>query len=249
MLTYDMISAVLILLVTLSSGFYPFFKKKQSSIPLRLPAAEAMGTGVFLGAGIIHMLSDSASQFSSLHIEYPLTFLLAGITFILLLYLEHIGKELHHHKRSSTASFAILSTTMLSIHSFLAGAALGFANSVTFTVVILIAILSHKWVASFSLALQITKSDLNFKKSLSLFIVFSLMAPLGVIFGSEISSYMQASPLIVPTFTALAAGTFIYLGSLHGLERGVLVKECCNLKMFYFVILGFSLMAIVAIWT
>jgi len=48
--------------------------------------------------------------------------------------------------------------------------------------------------------------------------------------------------------SALAAGTFLYLGTLHGLENATLVKPCCDLKRFYFVILGFGVMAVVAIW-
>ena len=48
---------------------------------------------------------------------------------------------------------------------------------------------------------------------------------------------------------AASAGTFLYLGTLHGLSRAVMVQQCCNLKQYTFVIIGFSLMAIVAIWT
>ena len=82
-----------------------------------------------------------------------------------------------------------------------------------------------------------------------LFVIFALMLPLGVIFGSFSSEYLGNYPLIEPIFSGLAAGTFLYLGTLHGLERAVLVKDCCKLKTFSFVIVGFALMAVVAIWT
>lgn len=38
------------------------------------------------------------------------------------------------------------------------------------------------------------------------------------------------------------------MGTLHGLERSILIKDCCNTKQYTFVIIGFALMAIVAIW-
>jgi hypothetical protein len=39
------------------------------------------------------------------------------------------------------------------------------------------------------------------------------------------------------------------LGTLHGLERCVMVERCCNLRDFSFVIIGFLLMASVAMYT
>lgn len=195
------------------------------------------------------MLSDATNTFSQLHIDYPLSFLLAGVTFLILLYMEHIGREIHSHQGSTSNAFAILSVLMLSFHSFLAGAALGLSKSIAVTTLFLLAIIAHKWAASFSLAIQITKSHLSLKRGIILFSIFSLMAPLGVLFGSEAIHWFANNNLIEPICSSLAAGTFIYLGSLHGLERGVLVQQCCNLRLFYFVILGFSIMSVVAIWT
>jgi zinc transporter ZupT len=114
--------------------------------------------------------------------------------------------------------------------------------------IILLAILAHKWAESFSLSVQINKTTLSIKSSLIIFFIFSIMTPLGIMLGSSIASMSSLHPLLEPIFSALAAGTFIYIGTLHGLSRSAMI-QCCNLKHFSFLILGFVLMAVVAIWT
>jgi hypothetical protein len=59
----------------------------------------------------------------------------------------------------------------------------------------------------------------------------------------------HGNPLLTPTFSALAAGTFIYLGTLHGLQNGTLVARCCAFRSLFLVVLGYAVMAVVAIWT
>jgi solute carrier family 39 (zinc transporter), member 1/2/3 len=113
----------------------------------------------------------------------------------------------------------------------------------------LLAILAHKWAASFALAVQINKSKLSFRVGVVLFLLFSLMAPMGILAGQMAAQKLQHYTLLSPIFMSLAAGTFLYLGSLHGLEKSVMVKQCCNLKMFSFVILGFAIMALLALYT
>jgi zinc transporter 1/2/3 len=247
MFNLKMLFALIILFVTIISGFYPFWKKQQTMV-FQSQIGEALAAGVFLGAGLIHMLGDSAAEFNAVHVAYPLAGLLCGATFLFFLLLEHIGKDIYHHQGSNN-NFAILATIMLSIHSFLEGSALGVSGSILMSILIFLAIIGHKWAASFALAIQINKSNLSLKIGILLFTIFALMLPAGVIFGSLSRQYLTNYPLIEPIFTALAAGTFLYLGTLHGLERAVLVKDCCKLQAFSFVIIGFSLMALVAIYT
>jgi zinc transporter ZupT len=195
------------------------------------------------------MLGDAAQGFFQLHYDYPFAFLIAGGSFLLLLLIEHAGQEIYKKKGEGSATFAILAVFMLSIHSFLTGAALGLTSSFSMTVIILLAILAHKWAASFSLAVQINKSDLPVKIGIFLFAIFSMMVPLGILIGAGVSRSLDTHPLIEPIFSSLAAGTFLYLGTLHGLDRATLITQCCNLKRFMLVIVGFSIMAVVAIWT
>lgn len=194
------------------------------------------------------MLGDSAGDFSELNIDYPFPFLIAGITILLFLLLEHIGGSLSKSNKGNLSFMATMATIMLSIHSFFEGAALGLSEELSVALVIFLAIIAHKWAASFALAININKTCMNFISRFMLFTIFVIMTPLGIVFGQAAQNYVT-NPYVEPTFTAIAAGTFIYMGTLHGLDRSVLVKDCCNTKQYSFVIIGFTIMAIVAIWT
>lgn len=249
MIFLKLISIALIFAVTILAGAYPFVKKIRTRVGLEFPIGEALASGVFLGAGLLHMLGDSAQNFINQGYDYPFAFLITGVMFLLLLSFEHIGREIYEHDGEQSPGFALLAVLMLSVHSFLAGAALGLSDALSVIVVILMAILAHKWAASFALAVQINKSMLSLKMGMSLFLVFAFMVPLGILFGDIINRHLAHYPLLEPVFSALAAGTFLYLGTLHGLKRAVMIEKCCDLRHFVFVIIGFAIMAVVAIWT
>lgn len=243
-----LLAAALILITAIAGGAYPFANRLRTNAVYDFPSGEALASGVFLGAGLLHMLGDSARDFTQLGYDYPLAFLLAGTTFLGLLLLEHLGREVYEHQ-GTNARFALLAFIMLTIHSFLEGAALGVSSSLTVMLVIMAAIVAHKWAASFALAVQINKSSLKPYIGIILFLIFALMTPIGILFGDSISHGVTQSPLLEPIFTALAAGTFLYLGTLHGLSQAILVQKCCNLKHFSLVVVGFIIMAVVALWT
>jgi len=249
-----MLSALLILFITLLAGAYPFYHRAKSKI-LTLPLATAFAQGVFLGAGLIHLLADSSNQFEQLGVQYPWAFLLAGLTFLLLKSFESFTLNLHPGKL-----LALLGTLMLSIHSLLEGAALGLSNNLLMLGIIFIAITAHKWAAGFALSMQINQSAYFLKSRLILFLIFSLMTPLGIFLGvfinSEISHYLNFNLLLEPIFNALAAGTFIYLGTSHGVH-GELENLNQNLKnsakkislaYLLFLFSGFALMGLIALW-
>lgn len=244
-----LLSMLVIFIMTLIAGLYPFIRKLKTKEGINFPIGESIASGVFLGAGLMHMLGDASDGFDALHYDYPFAFLIAGITFLIFLLLEHIGREIYEHRGGSSSAFAVLATLMLSIHSFFTGAALGISSSSSIIIIVLLAILAHKWAASFSLAVQINKSHLPFNLGVLLFAIFSLMVPLGIAVGTATETALNIHPMVQPVFSAIAAGTFLYLGTLHGLEKAALIKQCCKLSRFYFVIIGFTIMAIVAIWT
>ena len=244
------IFALIILSITLLAGWYPFYKRKRTQQTYDFPIGESFATGIFLGAGLLHMLPDSNVFFGAVGYKYPVAYLLAGAAFLIFLWLEHLGREIYAHHEENHPAFAIVALFMLSIHSLLAGAALGFMKDYSIVIMLFFAIISHKWAASFAIAVHLNKTTLRTQTNLLFFSVFSVMTPLGILLGSITSSATSgAETLYEAIFAALAAGTFLYLGTLHGLERGVMVKRCCNLRDFSFVIIGFAIMAIVAIYS
>ncbi|AFJ43941.1 ZIP Zinc transporter [Francisella orientalis str. Toba 04] len=160
------------------------------------------------------MLSDSAGDFAELNIDYPFPFLIAGITILLFLLLEHIGGALSKNNKGNLSFMAIMATIMLSIHSFFEGAALGLSEELSVALVIFLAIIAHKWAASFALAININKTNMNFITRFMLFTIFVIMTPLGIVFGQAAHNYVT-TPFIEPTFTAIAAGTLYIIWELY----------------------------------
>ncbi|MDO8953976.1 MAG: ZIP family metal transporter [Gammaproteobacteria bacterium] len=243
-----LLSALLIFVMTILAGIIPFKKRLHSLKGHGFPIGEALACGVFLGAGLIHMLGDASEGFIHAGIQYPMASVICGASFLGLLLLEHIGTELNHHRSTQSPAIALLAVLMLSIHALLAGTALGLSQNLAAMLIVLLAILAHKWAESFSLSVQINKTDLALLPGIVIFGIFAVMTPIGIMLGNTITQLSGVHPLLEPIFSALAAGTFLYIGTLHGLTRAAMI-QCCNLKHFSFLILGFVLMAIVAIWT
>lgn len=241
-------SIVFIFLLTVVSGFYPLLKKYKQKL-IQFPIGEALSSGVFLGAGLMHMLAESAEGYHELGYHYPFAFLLAGISFLLLLMLEHFSlkkqSDKEWHQSSSVPYIAVI---LLSVHSFLAGAALGITDSIGSLAIIFFAIAAHKWAESLALAIRISKSRISPQSCIILYLIFALMTPIGILVGAQVLSHVASNSTLIPTFNALAAGTFLYIGTLHGIKRDIVTDHCCSMSEFFYVVVGFATMAIVAVW-
>jgi zinc transporter ZupT len=238
------------LAIILIAGYFPFKKRFNQGGHTEFPIGETLATGVFLGAALLHMLPEAQANFLKLGYHYPFALLVAGIVFLLFLWFEHLGQELYHHHDTPTThpAFAVVAWVMLSIHSLVLGTALGLSQDNSMRIMLFLAIIAHKWAESFAIAVQLNKSTLSPALAITLFLSFAFMTPLGIgigwYFGRDISTHSFIDPLMM----AISAGTFLYLGTLHGLERCVMVQRCCNLRYFSFVIVGFLLMAAVAVY-
>jgi zinc transporter ZupT len=247
------IYALIIFVISVFSGVLPlaYASKIKAKNKLAVPEfaiGEALASGVFLGAGLLHMLNDSARDFIDLGYHYPIAYLLCGIVFLGLLLLEHVGKEVSEHSGENSPLFVFLAAAMLSVHSLFEGVALGIRSDLSLVIIVFIAIIAHKWADSYSLAIHLSKSRLSSKINWLLFFIFALMTPMGIFFGNYINTGLGEHNIVSPIFSALAAGTFLYIGTLHGLNRAVMVERCCNLHDYMYVIIGFSLMALVGVW-
>lgn len=243
---YKAFLSLVIFGVIIAAGVYPFRKKVKSLGHVDFPIGETLATGVFLGAALLHMLPISDAAFREQGYTYPWAFVITGIVFLLFLWFEHLGKELYHHGKTTRSGFALVAWAMLSIHSLMLGAALGFSREQYLVFVLFLAIIVHKWAESFAIAVQLNKTSMSMPVALFFFISFALMTPLGIFLGAYADMNTLQSHAMLPVLMAASAGTFLYLGTLHGLERCVMVERCCHLKAFSFVIIGFVLMAGVA---
>lgn len=244
-----MILVLVIVLLALGAGLPPLLRKVKGKPPGAIAWGEALAAGVFLGAGLIHMLGDADGDFAAAGVDYPWSMVICGAVMLALLRLEHMGSRAAQSRGDDSSALPLLGAVMLSIHSFLAGAAFGSSGTASVTLVIFVAVLAHKGAASFALGLQLSRSALKVPAALATFAIFVAMFPLGTFVGQAVTLADDSHPLLEPIFASLAAGTFLYLGTLHGLQDSAFIVHCRQVRAFGIAISGFGLMALVAIWT
>lgn len=250
-------AALITFLAALLCGIWPILRRYRHRISAQtgdkvhssfeFPGAEAIAAGIFLAAGLLDMLPSATQAFTEAGYHYPFSYLIASVTFLVLLGLEHVANQLKAKSSYLISSVAILTAIMLIIHSLLEGLALGVSGSFSVTLILFLAIIAHKGADSFALSATLSRSSLNFAIICSGFVILIFTTPIGILLGNYAFVYNHNN-ISIPIFTALAAGTFLYMGTLHGFERASLIYRCCNLKEFILMLLGFLTMTLVSIW-
>ena len=236
------IQALSILLIAIIPVY--LYKKIKTNITTK--RIEALATGLFLGIALIHQLAESFEVLVEQEFNFPaIIFVIGGLVFLFFLLLEHIGVEVAHKNQYNTNNLlSILAVILLSVHSIFAGAGLSIESNFTVQIGLLLSILVHKFFVSLSLVTLLNNNELPKKYNIILFAIFACMAPLGVIIANII---ITANELIPAFIGAISGGTFLYLGTLHGLEKALMIKQCCNLKTYFFVIIGFIVATVLAL--
>ena len=220
-LVFKIISAVVIIATALIGGYLPVRMKSWKNSEQFIRLGNALSGGVFLGAGMLHMLAEANHQWQDLFPgEFPWINLLALVGFGIVLYVERVWYD-HQTAGSLTgeaeASVPVILLVILSIHSVLAGTALGLESTLFSTMIVFLAIIAHKLFAAFALGISMQESKVTgpvFKRRM---ITFALMTPLGIVVGTALSQILEsnAALIIEALFSAVAAGTFIYVAVLE----------------------------------
>lgn len=217
----------------------------------------AFAGGVFLGAGLIHMLPDAQAGFRALTgSDYPWFAIVCCCGFLLILFLEKVLLHHRHGHEDASALATDLSVypyvllVVLSIHSVITGIALGTEGRIAQAVVILIAVLAHKGTAAFALAVSLIQGHVSWRRLVGMVTLFSLMTPIGILLGLGCMEILSgaAEQMFEAGFDGLAAGTFLYVALLDILEKEFADRLHRPLK-FALVFSGLAFMAVVAVWT
>uniref|UniRef100_A0A670ZN26 Solute carrier family 39 member 2 n=1 Tax=Pseudonaja textilis TaxID=8673 RepID=A0A670ZN26_PSETE len=232
--------------------------------------------GVFLGACIMHMVADALGDIeteirkrqhmvSAVLRRYPYGELVISLGFFLVFFIEsvvlhccpqavhsHNNQENHEeHKEPppSHSSFrAFILFLSLSFHSVFEGLAIGVQKETTDTIQLCLAVLIHKAIMSFSLSLKLVQSSTKLQWRILYLVVFVLMSPIGISIGIGVSlSNGDGSGLAQAVLEGVSAGTFLYITFLEILPYELASHESPFTK-FLFISLGFSIMAVIAIW-
>lgn len=228
----------------------------------------AFAAGVFLAAGLVHMLPDADRKWTGLGFDYPTAFALAGFAFVFMLLVEHVLlpehaheevhapsserfariAERHHHTGEALAAYAVL--TALSIHSLLAGLALGAEPELARALVISLAIIAHKSAAGFALGVSLARSGLPTRQSWTLVALFATATPIGGLIGALLGAAVggRLGTGLEAAFLSVASGTFVYVATFDILRDefpapgGRFAKWCV-------VTVGVASMSALALWT
>ncbi|AGF77896.1 putative divalent heavy-metal cations transporter [Desulfocapsa sulfexigens DSM 10523] len=254
-LWFKIISLLVIFAAGLFGGLAPTKISLTPQGKRKLTLGNAFSGGVFLGAGLLHMLPDARENFTAFagDVAYPYVALICGGGFLLVMLLEKAvlgGSEDIGAMSKGRSVYPYLLCVILSVHSIIVGTSLGLEASLVASVGILVAILAHKWAAAFALGVSLRENGFSLSLHVRLICFFALMAPLGVVLGTIFSALFsgKAALLFEAVFDALAAGTFLYVACADVMEE-VFRKSGDNWRKVILIICGFFLMALIAIWT
>lgn len=248
--SFKLLAAVSIWIVALIGAGFSKRLIEQTTQGAFLSLANCFAGGVFLAAGLIHVLPDSQGQLAVAfpNVDYPLFGLIATAAVTVMVFIDRLGQRQSNTDASGVAAAILF--LILSIHSVITGFALGVENQSVAAIALLIAVLAHKGTATFALGLKVrpvsnTATQFNLRM-----LAFSLTTPLGVVVGLSLLHRLSSTqaPMMEGIFDAIAAGTFIYVAIFE-----ILSPEFDKAKhpfgQVMTMILGAGLMALVALWT
>jgi zinc transporter 1/2/3 len=242
-----------IVVVALAGGFAAVGTRRARNAERLFSLGALFGAGVFLGAGLIHMLPDAVEALNGRFPDYPVPFALAALGLIAVLAIDRVGHALRARRISGAegegTTGAILLLVVLSFHSILAGAAMGAENSTANSAVLLLAILAHKGSAAFALTTGLLRDRPAGQGVWPLLAVFAAMTPAGILAGAGLQEALSSSSarLAEGLFDAVAAATFLYVATLEviGPEFRKPGSAAANLAVLS---AGLGVMALVAVW-
>ncbi|MDE0061724.1 MAG: ZIP family metal transporter [Gammaproteobacteria bacterium] len=277
-LSIKIIAALAILGVGIVGGLIPLLAARRQAGRRYLSLGNALAGGIFLGAGFIHLLPEAAEALEEVA-EYPLAALLAALGVGVLLLIDRVVFESSRAQGSEQAGgagqpiYPIVLLVVLSIHSVIAGIALGLEPEVAASVLVMVGILFHKGSAAFALMVSAHSSGADKARLRLILTVFVLMTPLGILLGTVAANMLEgpAASLIEGSFNALAAGTFIYVAILDVIDAemsrfddrlarfvssalkgeddvAMPVRDTDRILKFLLVLAGLGSMAILGIW-
>ncbi len=209
--------------IAIVGGMIPILVAKQQASRRYLSLGNALAGGIFLGVGFVHLLPEADEALRKL-VDYPLAPLLAALGVGLLLLVDRVFLEsrnsmlVQEEERTKPPFYAFVLLIVLSVHSIIAGMALGLQPESAAVLVVMLGILFHKGSAAF--ALIVTAHSAGNRKLWRTLWLFSVMTPLGIVVGTVAGQVFEGRTALIfeGSFNAVAAGTFIYVAVMDVLD-------------------------------
>lgn len=250
LLSYKILAAFIIFFVSIVTVIYPLKKKAAIDHAESFELGEALASGIFLGAAFFHMLPEAISLFNNVYgqIKFPIPELICVGGFLLMLFLERLS--LVNSAIPSKHSIPYILALILIIHALSEGAALGIGSSLSETIMIFIAIVAHKGSESFALCVTMLKHKMPYKHIIGIILFFALMTPAGICFGTAVQqmAFFSNGELAAAILNAFAAGTFLYISTLHHIHFHKHAHDMQGMLEFACLVVGLATMGVIALW-
>lgn len=278
-MTIKLIAGFSILAVGIVGGLIPLVVATRQTSRRFFSLGNALAGGIFLGVGMMHLLPEADEVLSEMF-DYPLAALLAAAGVVILLGIDRVVFEAARSSlqgrgaaRTPRRIYPVVLLVALSIHSLVAGMALGLEPEVAASVLVMVGILLHKGSAAFALMVSAHSAGMEKRGLRMLLTIFVLMTPIGIMLGTLAAESLEGelAALGEGVFHALAAGTFIYVAILDVIDAemsriddrmarfvssalvgdddvAMPVKDTDRLLKFVLIVLGLAGMAILALW-
>ncbi|MDE2691578.1 MAG: ZIP family metal transporter [Acidobacteriota bacterium] len=222
-LAIKIIAGLAIFGIAIVGGMIPILVAKQQASRRYLSLGNALAGGIFLGVGFVHLLPEADEALRNL-VDYPLAPLLAALGVGLLLLIDRVVLEGRNSmlgqegERTRPPFYAFVLLIVLSVHSIIAGMALGLQPEAAAALVVMLGILFHKGSAAF--ALIVTAHSAGNRKLWQTLWLFSVMTPIGIVLGTVAGHVFEGRTALIfeGGFNAIAAGTFIYVAVMDVLD-------------------------------
>ncbi|GLD96741.1 hypothetical protein PINS_up005424 [Pythium insidiosum] len=151
-----------------------------------------------------------------------------------------------------SAVLPYLLAMLFSIHSLIAGFALGVNNTSSKTAVATtVAILSHKVIEAMSIGANFAraKHSIGPQRAIAVLLLYSIMTPLGIVLGMMLADALQGSTALMTQSMALgvASGSFVYL-AFHEMSDEHASNDVPSVEKILLFGAGLFSMAALATW-
>lgn len=170
--------------------------------------------------------------------------------------MAHASVESHSHLPDSHldddvhALRSLVFLLALSTHTIFEGLALGLESSAQQVLTLLIAVLIHKAIISFTVGIRFAETMNSTRRTVIALLVLSIMAPVGVAIGTlvtEIGQQSMATDVASAVLQGLATGTFLYVTFFEVLLDQM--KDDHNVLKVLAVIIGFACITVLEVFT
>jgi zinc transporter 1/2/3 len=165
-----------------------------------------------------------------------------------LLFEEEDDVDIETQKRNTIITPLAL-TIALSIHSLFEGIVFGVQKNHSSTLNVMIAIISHKPLETLFVAIVMVKEKVSLLVYVLLIIAVAISTPIGIGIGVVVQN-SEAPALLFAVFTALAAGSFIYISTTEIIAEEFQASRKAPVRWakFFFFLLGVGIILILKIW-